>query len=78
MEHASLDSLEYESTYLELRPEGERAVATTDTPASAELGATMRRTRAYPKRPGAVRRRITCVHDDPAPRTYARRASSRY
>lgn len=38
MERAPLDSLEYESTYLELRPEGELASATADTPPSAERG----------------------------------------
>jgi hypothetical protein len=35
MERAPLDSLEYESTYLELRPEGERARATTEPPPSS-------------------------------------------
>jgi hypothetical protein len=38
-------------------------------------GQPTRRTRAYPKRPGSVRRRVTCAHG-PAPRTHVRRASS--
>jgi hypothetical protein len=44
MEHAPLDSREHESSYLERRRDVERAVDTMDTPASAELGATTRRT----------------------------------
>ena len=52
MEHASLDSLEYESTYLELRPEGERAGATTDTPVSAETRGSQAENGRLPKTAG--------------------------
>ena len=78
MERAPLDSLKCESTYLELRPEGERASATMDTPASAELGATTRENTRLPETAGISEAANPCVGRRPAPRTHARRASSRY
>ena len=71
MERAPLDHLKHESTYLELHPEGEPASATMDTSACAELGATTRRTHAYPETAGISEAANTCVHGRAEGRTGA-------